>query len=121
MIRRSAIPWILPGIILSAAVLKYVAHREPSITPGQIIEVTLVSNGNYVWGPRSLTPAQLEAALLAESKLVPIGEVHLVPGAREASIGNLIELGAIADNLGAKALYEKDGVLKSIALTTETR
>jgi len=43
-----------------------------------------------------------------------VTEVRLLNGPNPSSLQNLIEIGQLANSLGAKALYERNGELKSI-------
>ena len=98
-----------------------VAQRSDALLPQlaaatQIIELTLVDNGNYIWGLRSIPSAQIEEALRTDNTRVAISEIHLMAGAKLPSIGDLLQIGQAAKLIGAKAFHERDGELKSISI-----
>jgi biopolymer transport protein ExbD len=82
----------------------------------QIVELAVGANGTYVWRGRSWQVSELEDALKSESSQIRVSQVHLLSSSYPSTMQNLIEIGQIASDLGAKAFYERNGELKSISV-----
>ena len=86
--------------------------KDSSSLQGSVVELTVDQNGTYAWRGRLWQIDELTSAL--KSPLAPhVTEVHLLNGSNPSTLQNLIEIGQLANSLGAKALFERDGELRS--------
>lgn len=89
------------------------SRSSPQSGPSSVLELTVGQNGTYAWHGRFWQIDELTSTL--KSPLAPhVTEVRLLNGPNPSSLQNLIEIGQLANSLGAKALYERNGELKSI-------
>jgi len=89
------------------------SHNSLQSNQSSILELTIGQNGTYAWHGRFWQIDELTSTL--KSPLTPhVTEVHLLNGPNPSSLQNLIEIGQLANSLGAKALFERNGELRSI-------
>lgn len=96
--------------------------RVKSRTPAQagdaihaVTDVIAEESGNYEWQGKSLSPEQLKSALLAQSKINPIGNVRLHEGDTSLNMQRKLDFALIVRAAGGKAFVE-DGN-KFVAMT----
>ena len=88
-------------------------HSLLQSNQSSVLELTVGQNGTYAWRGRFWQIDELTSTL--KSPLAPhVTEVHLLNGPNPSSLQNLIEVGQLANALGAKALFERNGELRSI-------
>lgn len=118
---RSHLALILAGALLSACstVLSSSVQRSVEGTPllaiaPEIVEVAVAPRGFYRWHGKVWSAAQLQAALEKDLSFRPVSEIRILDTGGPITIGNILEVGAIAKAVGAKATYSDDGESKSI-------
>ena len=55
-------------------------------------------------------------SLIAADEKNPISKIHLFEGGGELSIGHAIEIGFLAEAIGAKAFVESNGKFKAVVI-----
>ena len=81
---------------------------------GSIVELIAVESDKYLWQGRAWSVAELQSALITEDKTNPVREIRLLQSHAGLSVGQAIDVGALAEAVGAKAFYERDGEFKAI-------
>lgn len=79
------------------------------------VELTLGSDGGYLWGGRSYQLSDLLPALRAESKARPFKQLNLGASA-DMTVQNIIDVATLAKELTVDAYYQDDGGLKRIEI-----
>ena len=80
------------------------------------IELTLGSDGGYVWSDRSYQLSDLLSALSVQSKVEPFAQINLDAGA-DITVQNIIDVATLAKELTVAAYYYDGGELKSIEIS----
>lgn len=80
-----------------------------------IVQITAEESGRFQWRGKSMSAAELKAALLAEKKLRSITEVRLLEGEAYPDMKQLMGFADAVQALGLKkAFFEREGEFKTI-------
>ena len=106
---------------LAALALAACAMQESRLsgdrTPGsigRIVEITAGLHSRYFWSGRYWSSAELGSALADADRQQPIVRLHLFGD--DVTVANTIEMGRLAESLGASAYYDSGEGLKSITI-----
>lgn len=86
-------------------------------THSQVIEITAGSDGTYFWRGQYWPLDELRSALISADRTLPVVAIHLFGD--ELTVAHVIQVGTLAEALGAEAFYDDDGALKSITVTLD--
>lgn len=106
-------------LALTLFILSACASSPTSAPPeftGSLVELVAIEPGKYSWLGKRWSIAKLKKALIAADANEPITKIHLLEGHSELSLGHAIEVGFLAEAIGAKAFVQSKGKFKAVTV-----
>jgi hypothetical protein len=115
----SAAPVVVGALLGACTTARHTpeADNGSRVASSQIVDVVLEDNRTYLWNGHTLSAAELQDQIVAESKIHPISEIRLMRNGKDASVANIIDVGQIGNAIGAHTVYQtKDGEFGDVDL-----